>query len=244
MSFVLRNIKINAATHATHHVNLIKNDELKHDDSMPKLNSNIIPNDKFLDTNGLVYPSNTHICCWHCKHPFTSLPFGIPLQVYNNNNLLENSHIKQIYDKVKVDQSTPLNYHAENNMVLNRQCNKCSNMFQTRNNTINTCINCSDDNYIFIMEGFFCSFECQLAYITEYKHLEIYKNSEKYLNFLYFRCFNKIMDIKPAKDWRSLPNFSGDISMNIVHFRENNTSMVKLPYIYLTPCGVFNQQFK
>jgi hypothetical protein len=245
LCFTLRNIKLAANTTSSTKP-IIEQDMMhKYEESVPKL-CNIIPNDKFLDQSGSTYPQHTHLFCWHCKNSFSSIPFGIPIQLYNRQNIIENDQLKLLYSNIisSSSSSSSSNTNSGISNVMNKICGTCSNMFQTRNPDIKNCVDCNPDNYIFIMHGYICSFECAMAYIEEYKHLEIYKNSAKLLNLLFYRCFNKLANITPAKDWRALTQYSGDLSMDIVTFRNMcKTHMISIPFTYLTPCGVYNQHF-
>lgn len=93
----------------------------------------------------------------------------------------------------------------------------------------------------FVMHGFFCSFECAKAYLIEEKNNPLYtvRGSEELLNLLYKRTFNKIPNIIPAADWRSLNIYSGDPTMDNLTFKQCHTPFVKTPYVYLTPGGQY-----
>jgi hypothetical protein len=237
-TFILRNINV-AIKHTVQPNKIHVHEEYKNTETIhkPNLNNNIVPNDKFLDQQGIVYPQQTHICCWHCKHSFSSIPFGIPIKLHTLQNINENIQIKHIYDSI-TESLQDLNANATSKI-----CEKCSNTFTTRTQS-NVCTLCDTTNFIFVMIGYVCSFECNLAYIREYKHNILFEHSEQLLNFLYFRCFNKKAKIVPAQDWRKLAPYSGDLSMDIVAFRtKNNTHMIQLPFIYMTPCGVYHQAY-
>ena len=236
ITFTLRNITLNNRDNKiiTHPVLSIAPVNKDNNDVCHKFKVHIIPNDKFIDNNGISYNEITHLHCWWCKNLFENLPIGIPLFVYNKDNTYVNHQIGQLYKYV---------VNNTNNNTTKEQCKVCIDCKQEFKTTIDNikCTNCNENALLFIMEGVMCSFECCKSYINEYKHVDLYANSEKLLYFLYYRCFGISEKIKFAPDWRSLSTYSGDISMDIIKFRKDSTLMIKTSNIYLTPCGVYTQ---
>ena len=100
---------------------------------------------------------------------------------------------------------------------------------------------------IAISEGYFCSYECVLAYLEEedlkkeeYKNIN-YKNSKIYLNIL-FNMQYKNKRLKPASHWSILAN-SGKGIENINIFRSNFSKYYKTPNVILCISNrLYNEQ--
>ena len=243
--FTLRNVKINPTlpnNKTESNTNVSSRPSSNTEDTKLILNHLVIPNDRFLDMTGLVYPQTTNISCWHCKGKIQNRPFGIPVRMYKNTHAVTTPMIADLFKKLLMLGG---NGSGENNTIKNKKCQVCNNIFETQNNSITKCVLCNDEIYNFWMVGWVCSFECNLAYIREYEHKEIFKESEKMLHFLYYRTFGTIKAITPAPDWRLLSEFSGDLSMNLINYRLHfsTTAMVDTPYLYLTPVGMYVQLY-
>ena len=76
------------------------------------------------------------------------------------------------------------------------------------------------ENDFYLMDGLFCSFNCDLAYIKANSSNPLYSQSEFLLNKIYNDLFGKqCMPLIEAPSWRLLKNYGGHIS--IEDFRRN-----------------------
>jgi hypothetical protein len=94
-------------------------------------------------------------------------------------------------------------------------------------------------NEIYITDGYFCSFNCCLAFIHDNQHNVYYKKSLVLLNQYYYKLYNVKMNVIPAPHWRLLKDYGGymtieefrtcfkNISFNVYGFTTDITSRSK-----------------
>lgn len=91
-------------------------------------------------------------------------------------------------------------------------------------------------NDYFLTYGVFCSFPCCLAYLREHPKKTLFRNSKSLLYSLYYKLYNKELNIKPAPSWECLKVHGGNLS--IEEFRKSFcncnyiiTENIKRPYM-------------
>lgn len=91
-------------------------------------------------------------------------------------------------------------------------------------------------NDYFLTHGIFCSFPCCLAFLKDYGHKSLYKNSKSLLYSLYYKLYRSELTVKPAPSWECLKVHGGDLS--IEDFRKSFctcnyiiTENIKRPYM-------------
>lgn len=85
------------------------------------------------------------------------------------------------------------------------------------------CKNCFDNdavvlphtyiNKTFNCFGNFCSYNCALAYSFDLNDENIWRR-KSLLYLLYFKTYNKMVNIKPALDWKMLEEYGGSLTLN------------------------------
>ena len=91
-------------------------------------------------------------------------------------------------------------------------------------------------NDYFLTSGIFCSFSCCLAFLNDYGHKSLYRNSRSLLYSLYFKLYQEELKSTPAPSWECLKVYGGHLSID--EFRKSfcNTTYViteniKRPYM-------------
>ncbi len=91
----------------------------------------------------------------------------------------------------------------------------------------------------FETEGIFCSFPCCKAYILDNRFNSRYKKSLTLLSLLYYKLYDKYIDIPRAPSWKLLEEWGG--SMNIEKFKNSFgkfvyqvTPNIKRPFLFTT----------
>lgn len=91
-------------------------------------------------------------------------------------------------------------------------------------------------NDYFLTFGIFCSFPCCLAFIKDYSHKPLFRNSKSLLYNLYFKLYQTELKVKKAPSWECLKVHGGD--MTIEEFRKSFcncnyiiTENIKRPYM-------------
>jgi hypothetical protein len=92
------------------------------------------------------------------------------------------------------------------------------------------------ENDYFLTYGIFCSFPCCLAFLKDYSHKSIFRNSKSLLYSLYYKLYNIELDVKSAPSWECLKVHGGNLT--IEEFRQNFctcnyiiTPNIKRPYM-------------
>lgn len=67
--------------------------------------------------------------------------------------------------------------------------------------------------------GIFCSFSCILAFLQEHSHERLYINSKSLLYSLYYKIYNKELNIEAAPHWECLKAYGG--TLQIEEFRNS-----------------------
>lgn len=116
------------------------------------------------------------------------------------NELQKKLEQKTINKKFKI---TKTEYNKET------KCWWCKNCF----NNDSVVLPHTHMNNTFYCFGHFCSYNCALAYNFDLKDESIWKR-KSLLYLLYFKTYNKLVDIKPALDWKMLEEFGGTLTLN------------------------------
>jgi hypothetical protein len=145
-------------------------------------------------------PDKTDVKCFWCRHSFDCYPLGCPLKYVSSQ--LEKTYFSDI---------TKDKYTIKENISRDKR-----NFFQKN---INPKINILEREY-YEVDGFFCSFNCCLAFINENKNDSLYKHSKNLLKKIYFDIF-KIYpnNFHPSPSWRLLKDYGGKLS--IEEFRKS-----------------------
>ena len=134
------------------------------------------------------------------------------------NNLTEedNEEIKLILNKIN-----DLTKQLEN-LSINKKF-KITKTKYNKNTKCWWCKNCFENdsvvlphthiNNTFVCFGNFCSYNCALAYNFDLNDENIWRR-KSLLYLLYFKTYNKMVDIKPALDWKMLEEYGGTLTLN------------------------------
>jgi len=145
-------------------------------------------------------PEKTDVKCWWCRHNFDWFPLGCPLKYVASQ--LEKTYFSDI---------TKDKYTIKENISRDKR-----NFFENNNNPK---INIQEREY-YEIDGFFCSFNCCLAFINENKFNSIYKHSKNLLKKIYFDIFKTYPDhFNPSPSWKLLKDYGGKLS--IEEYRKN-----------------------
>lgn len=155
-------------------------------------------------------PRTTDLCCFWCRHPFSTTPIGCPIQYVP----------QRLEKKIQCDH--------KDDVVIRENISKAT--FKTIESHI-------DHSFInqecyFRVDGVFCSFPCCLAFIQDggQKDNGLYAQSRCLLSLMHRQCFPESSSsstiISPAPSWRLLKCYGGD--MDIQQFRASfqNTDYV------------------
>lgn len=174
-------------------------------------------------------PATTEMCCFWCRHQFSYVPIGCPIQ----------------YIPHRLEKKIPSDY--KDDVIIRENISK--SMFRSLNTDLhNSFIN---KECFFRVDGVFCSFPCCLAFIQQNKNDTLYRYSENLLRLMHRHCFPGVsFNLCPAPSWRLLKSYGGE--MDIHQFREAfiNTDFVDhVQHIYRLPMQkmtgfLFEQQIK
>ena len=154
-------------------------------------------------------PEKTDVKCWWCRHHFDWFPLGCPLKYVASQ--LEKTYFSDI---------TKDKYTIKENISRDKR-----SFFENNNNPK---INILEREY-YEVDGFFCSFNCCLAFINENKNNSIYKHSKNLLKKIYFDIFKMYPEnFIPSPSWKLLKDYGG--KLNIEEYRKN---LNKVEYIDL-----------
>ena len=155
-------------------------------------------------------PEKTDICCFWCRHSFTTRPIGCPLH-YKSMRLY-----KKYYSEI-----------TKNNYCLQQSI--CSNQIENTNDQNDEnffTLEISPSNY-YLVDGIFCSFNCCYAFILEQQPNPIYQQSEVLLKRMYYDLFPDFdTQLFPSPSWRLLKQYGGELT--IEEYRKN---LFKIEYI-------------
>jgi len=177
-------------------------------------------------------PTNTEICCYWCRHPFSTRPIGCPIQ-FIPNRIVKNYHSEITKDGYTLRENVSENQLSENASFYE----KSKIATQTRT--------------FYVTDGVFCSFNCCLSFIHDEHTTPLYSNSEHLLMQIYTDLFgSSARPILPAPSWRLLRSYGG--IMTIDEFRKSfykidykDTNNVVLPVIRSKPVGfLFERQVR
>ncbi len=94
----------------------------------------------------------------------------------------------------------------------------------------------SGTNDYFLTYGVFCSFPCCLAFLKEYSHKPMFRNSKSLLYSLYYKLYQTELKVTRAPSWECLKVHGGQLS--IEEFRKSFcscnyiiTENIKRPYM-------------
>ena len=150
---------------------------------------------------------------------------------YNKTTLLNQidtlqNHIK-ILEKTIISNNETINYNYSSINIHN-------NIKQNSNLVCWWCCHCFNNTPIYLPErkldnhyymyGYFCSFNCAMAYNVDLNDYKIWERSS-HLNQLYYKLNNKYKKIKPAPSKYSLDIFGGKLSIDIFRKKFLNTNI-------------------
>jgi hypothetical protein len=156
-------------------------------------------------------PETTNVCCFWCRHSFSSLPLGCPLRYVP-------SKIEKFYNSEITKEDYSLNENITN---------------YTKNN-LKKESNITDSYYE--IDGIFCSFNCCLAFIQENKLNPAYSQSRNLLVKLYSEMTGKTDIIEPAPSWRLLKAYGGNL--DISEFRRSFNKVTYIESYTLKPISL------
>lgn len=141
-------------------------------------------------------------CCFWCRSEFITKPIGCPLE------FIPSKLIKKYYSEITKDEYT-----------IRENISKEKREEYENKKLINKDFNLKiEKNEYYSSDGFFCSFNCCLAFILDNKHNPLYENSEYLLSQIYLSLFEN-GNIVPAPNWRLLQKYGG--SLTIEEFRRD-----------------------
>lgn len=174
-------------------------------------------------------PMTTELCCFWCRHQFSYVPIGCPIQ----------------YIPHRLEKKIPCDY--KDDVVIRENISK--SIFKSLNTDLhNSFIN---KECYFRVDGIFCSFPCCLAFINEHKNDTLYQYSENLLRLMHRHAFPDVsFQLSPAPSWRLLKNYGGEIDINQYREAFINTDFIdhlqhinRLPMQKMTGF-LFEQQIK
>jgi hypothetical protein len=146
------------------------------------------------NSNKEILPTDEYYCFW-CKHKINTIPIGCPI------SYVTDTAIKKYYSEISKDNYTIKENITKNKVIDNEKIDvlkkKC-----------------------YITDGFFCSWNCKIAFINDNKKNKLYDNSMMLSLKMYNDIFgSNIVNIIPAPHWRLLKVFGGN--MTIEQFRNS-----------------------
>lgn len=187
-----------------------------------------------LDCGSEPLPTKTSMCCFWCRHQFSTIPIGCPLEYVSSEV------VKTYYSEITKDIYTIRE-------KISKQKRESLEQQTTSNPDIKLAINKKE---YYITDGIFCSFNCALSFIMENEYKPQYNLSKSLLVSMYEQIFNEQCNIIPAPSWRLLTSYGGEQSIeefrdnfNKIEFIDLNNSITNLPQFYA--CGqLFEQKIK
>jgi len=179
-------------------------------------------------------PQKTTMCCFWCRHQFSTVPIGCPLEYVSSEAVKTyfSEITKDVYtirEKISREKREKLETETQNSSDVKITINK---------------------NEYYITDGIFCSFNCALAYILENEYKPKYNLSKSLLVSMYEQIFNEQCNIIPAQSWRLLSAYGGEQSIdefrdnfNKVEFIDLDNSIKNLPQFYASG-QLFEQKIK
>ena len=154
--------------------------------------------------------------CYWCRHPiYNPSQHGIGCPISYNPNILTKTYLSEI---------------SHDNFTIKEQVtdNKAK-LFQK---TTDTRIKIERRNF-YDTYGFFCSFNCCMAFIEDNKHNAMFVNSKFLLSKIYVEYNDNIEigTIQPAPNWQLLSEYGGTLSIEEFRNSFNN--------IEYKDCGVY-----
>lgn len=136
--------------------------------------------------------------CFWCRHSIKTTPIGCPIKYVNS--IVEKSYVSNLTNE-KYYMNEHITHKKISENILNLDENK----------------NLLEKNY-YLVDGFFCSFNCVAAFIQDNKKTPLYNESYSLLKCLYYDLMNtQIKKLQPAPHWRLLKIYGGH--MTIEEFR-------------------------
>lgn len=95
----------------------------------------------------------------------------------------------------------------------------------------------------FITDGFFCSFNCALAFINDHIGDPIYEKSESLLKLMYIKLFDREpTNLIPAPHWRMLKCHGGPLSETEYLNTFNRILFADRGHIHFSPIGFMYEE--
>jgi hypothetical protein len=123
-----------------------------------------------------------------------------------------------------INESIQIKFHSTLNTDVNSQihCWWCKHLISKNYKPLGCPIKyvkqMNNEEEYFETDGWFCCFNCIVAYINEVSLTQIrYRESSLLVYLLYYKIFNKTIKpglIKPSPDWRLLKIFGGNLSID------------------------------
>jgi len=187
-------------------------------------------------------PITTQLCCWWCRHSFSSTPIGCPI-AFVPGKVTKAYHSEITKDRYSITD----NITKFRKSILDILMDEHESVFEIKNN---------HDEY-FIVDGVFCSFNCCMAHIKNCYFQSSYSESEQLLYHLYSKVFSDeqadSLDeiiIKQAPHWRLLRDYGGPLtieefreSFKTVEYEDMDDHIFRMPQCRILG-HVFRKQFK
>lgn len=153
-------------------------------------------------------PKSTSLHCFWCRHSFSTIPIGCPIE-----------YVPPRISKTYYSEITKYTYVLRGN-ITKSQCNELSTNEENNIEDANNAEYNIKNNDYYLMDGLFCSFNCCLAYIKANRTNPLYMDSESLLNKIYFDLFGEnCIPLIESPSWRLLKNYGGHITID--EYRKN-----------------------
>jgi hypothetical protein len=182
------------------------NPVLNYHDSARRRKTGVIT---MVDLLGRTIPEQTSVHCFWCRHPFDTVPLGIPVKY------IPSEAIK----RYKSDAITRLTTEpiTESRKRCLRDEYGVNTLFTQDPDTFSFTTLFVDNGY-YLTDGMVCSFECMLAFIQNNDHDPLYSRSKMFAKRMIRQRFGQDAQITPAGSWRLLKAYGGN--EDITSFRE------------------------
>lgn len=168
-----------------------------------------------------------NLCCYWDRNPIPSdvVPIGCPIR------FLPNRTSKSYHSEI-----TKEHYTISENVTNLR-------MVELKNRTKDTRFTLEPKS-IYETDGVFCSFNCCMAYILEFRTNPLYNFSKMFLLKVYSELEGET-DIIPAPHWRTLKEYGGTLSIDDFRKTFNSVSITDYGTITFSSLGrVYSHQIK
>lgn len=164
----------------------------------------------FVDYIGNFLPEQTDIFCEWCRHPFDTVPLGVPVKY------IPSEAIKR-YKSDTITRLTVEPITETRRRELRDDYGVISLFTQNPNDFSHNTLLLKNGYYM--CDCMVCSPQCMLAVINDRKGDPLFSRSRMYANRIIRDLYGQNADIKPAGSYRLLKPYGGPL--DITEFREN-----------------------